>query len=90
MRFVGHHPFVDPDAAVRKIAEIANGVEAVQDDGFPSSASMNRFSRQAAAPTSSARDRTRHRARLDMAARERHLCEVHRQRYGAVCLIKQP
>jgi hypothetical protein len=54
MRFVGHHPFVDPDAAVRKIAEIANGVEAVQDDGFPSSASMNRFSRQAAAPTSSA------------------------------------
>ena len=25
------HPFADPDAAARKIVEIANGVEAVQD-----------------------------------------------------------
>jgi hypothetical protein len=30
MKFVERHPLADPDAA-RKIAEIANGVEAVQD-----------------------------------------------------------
>jgi hypothetical protein len=31
MKFVDLHPFADPDAAARKIVEIANGVEAVQD-----------------------------------------------------------
>lgn len=31
MRFVDRHPFTDPDAAARKVVEIANGVEAVQD-----------------------------------------------------------
>jgi hypothetical protein len=31
MKFVEPHPFTNPDAAARKIAEIANGVEAVQD-----------------------------------------------------------
>ena len=31
MKFVGPRPFVDPDAAARKLVEIANGVEAVQD-----------------------------------------------------------
>jgi hypothetical protein len=30
MRFVERHPFADPDAAARKLVEIANGVEAVQ------------------------------------------------------------
>jgi len=28
MKFVERHPFADPDAAARKLAEIANGVEA--------------------------------------------------------------
>jgi hypothetical protein len=32
MKFVERHPFADPDAAARKITEIANGVEAAQDD----------------------------------------------------------
>jgi hypothetical protein len=31
MKFVGPRPFVNPDAAARKLVEIANGVEAVQD-----------------------------------------------------------
>jgi hypothetical protein len=31
MRFVERRPFVDPDIAARKLAEIANGIETVQD-----------------------------------------------------------
>jgi hypothetical protein len=31
MKFVERNPFADPDAAARKLVEIANGVEAVQD-----------------------------------------------------------
>jgi hypothetical protein len=31
MKFVEPHPFANPDAAARKLIEIANGVEAVQD-----------------------------------------------------------
>src|SRR6516165_12823188 len=30
MKFVERHPFANPDKAARKLAEIANGVEAVQ------------------------------------------------------------
>jgi hypothetical protein len=31
MKFIERHPFADPDAAARKLIEIANSVEAVQD-----------------------------------------------------------
>jgi len=31
MKFVAARPFADPDAAARKLVEIANAVEAVQD-----------------------------------------------------------
>jgi hypothetical protein len=31
MKFVERHPFANPDAAARKLVEIANGIEAVQD-----------------------------------------------------------
>jgi hypothetical protein len=31
MKFVKRHSFADPDASARKLVEIANGVEAVQD-----------------------------------------------------------
>jgi hypothetical protein len=31
MKFVEANPFADPDATARKLVEIANGVEAVQD-----------------------------------------------------------
>ena len=30
-KFVANRPFADPDVAARKIVEIANGIEAVQD-----------------------------------------------------------
>jgi len=32
MKFVAARPFADPDAAARKLVEIANAAEAVQDD----------------------------------------------------------
>ncbi len=32
MKFVTARPFADPDAAARKLVEIANEAEAVQDD----------------------------------------------------------
>jgi len=31
LKFATDRPFADPDAAARKLVEIANGVEAVQD-----------------------------------------------------------
>jgi hypothetical protein len=31
MKFVTERPFADPDAAARKLVEIANGIEEVQD-----------------------------------------------------------
>jgi hypothetical protein len=31
MKFVAHRPFADPEAAARKLMEIANTIEAVQD-----------------------------------------------------------
>ena len=31
MKFIEPHPFADPHVAARKLVEIANGVEAVQD-----------------------------------------------------------
>jgi hypothetical protein len=31
MKFVERRPFADPDIGARKIVEIANGIEAVQD-----------------------------------------------------------
>jgi len=34
MKFVEPRPFADPDAAARKIVEIANGIEAAQEAQF--------------------------------------------------------
>jgi hypothetical protein len=34
MKFVDRQPFADPDVAARKVIEIANDVEAVQDDSI--------------------------------------------------------
>jgi hypothetical protein len=42
MKFIEPHPFANPDVAARKLIEIANGVEAVQDgalDAYQSSGS---------------------------------------------------
>ena len=84
-KFVADHPFADPDVAARKIVEIANGVEAVQDGRiYTERVNVSGGWRQRRGLPR--RDRARHRARLVMAARERHLREVHRQGCRAVCL----
>jgi hypothetical protein len=31
MKFAGNHPYADPEAGARKLIEIANSIEAVQD-----------------------------------------------------------
>jgi hypothetical protein len=90
MKFVNRHPFADPDAAARKLVEIANGVEAVQDgrifiervnEPFLAAGGWRR--------AISRRDRARHCTWLVMATRERRLREVHRQLFGDVCLIHE-
>jgi hypothetical protein len=53
-KFVAARPFADPDAGARKLIEIANDVEAVQNAGFISSGSMRRFWRLAVPATTSA------------------------------------
>src|SRR5712671_4483219 len=62
VKFAEPRPFSDPEAAVRKLIEIANAAEAVQDAASISSGSMAPFSPPAAvrpitAPASSARSR---------------------------------
>ena len=52
-KFVVNRPFADPDAAARKIIEIANDVEAVQDGRIYIEASMRRSLRLAAMATTS-------------------------------------
>ena len=52
-KFVDDHPFADRDAAARKIIEIANDVEAVQDGRIYIEASMRRSLRLAAMATTS-------------------------------------
>jgi hypothetical protein len=42
MKFVSERPYSDPDVAARKLVEIANSAEAVQ-DGSTSNRSMHRF-----------------------------------------------
>ncbi len=54
MNFVERQPFVDPDAAGRKIVEIANGVEAVQDGRIFIERVMSRFWPLGAAVSTSA------------------------------------
>jgi hypothetical protein len=54
MKFVEPHPFTNPDAAARKLIEIANGVEAVQDGRIYIERVNEPFLAAAAAATSSA------------------------------------
>ena len=87
-KLVADRPFADPDAAARKIIEIANDVEAVQ-NGRIYIERVNAPFLAAGGSGDDHRDRARHRTRLVMAARERHLREVYRQRCGLVCLIRR-
>jgi hypothetical protein len=81
-KFIADRPFADPDAAARKIVEIANDVDAVQNGRIY----IERVNAPFLAAGGSGDDfRVRHRARLVMAARERHLHEVHQCRRCSIC-----
>ena len=90
MKFVERHPFADPDAAARKVIEIANGVEAAQDGRIFIERVNEPFLAAGGWPGIPCLCRARRCARLDLAARERQLPEVHQQRRGVVCLRSAP
>ncbi len=91
MKFAEPRPFSDPEAAVRKLIEIANAAEAVQDARIYIERINGPF---LAADGSPAEIPRRHRARdregLAMATRIRDLREIHRRRRRAVRLMKYP
>jgi hypothetical protein len=72
MKFVEPSHFTDPDAAARKLVEIANAVEAVQDGRIYIERVNGPFLEQGGT-LPCARDQVR----LAVAARVRDLCEVH-------------
>ena len=77
MRFVEPRSFSNPNIAARKLVEIANGVEAVQDGRIY----IERVNAPFLAVGGGGDFRAgvaRRCAGLALAARERHLCEVHR------------
>jgi hypothetical protein len=88
MKFVEPRPYADPDVAARKIVELANAFEPVQDGRIYIEKINGPFlfeiERQPGRIQGWAR--SRHRTRLARPARKRHLCEVHRGRRGAVRL----
>jgi hypothetical protein len=82
MKFVAARPFADPEVAARKLLEIANSVEPLQDGrifiekiNLPFLSEFNGCPRRV-----QRRPQARDRTRLAVDARERHLCEVHADR----------
>jgi hypothetical protein len=87
-KYVEPRPFADPEVAAWKLMEIANSVEPVQ-DGRIHTGLINwpmPHDLKATPAEYKARPRPVHRARLALAARKRHLSEIHRQRCGLICL----
>jgi hypothetical protein len=90
MKCASSRPFSDPEAAARKLLEIANATEASQ-EGRIHIEKINGpilFKEGGSPAEYTARSRTRHREGLAMAARVRDLCEVHPGRGGAVRLMR--
>ena len=90
MKFVEANPLSDPETAARKLIEIANGVEALQDGRIHIEKNQRAVlvsTKRNGRPVSR-RDQTRDSARLDRAARVRHLHPVHLGGRGVVCLKK--
>jgi hypothetical protein len=91
VKFVERHSFADHDVAARKLVEIANVVEAVQDGRIY----IERVNEPFLAAGGSAEQ---FRAGIERAIalgwlwrhESGHLCEVHRQGCGAVCLMTRP
>ena len=88
MKFAADRPYADPEAAARKLIEIANSVEPVQ-DGRIHIELINGpmlFEHKATPAEYSAGLELAIRARLDRDARERDLREIYPGRRGAVRL----
>src|SRR6516225_11623663 len=89
MKFVTDRPLADPDAAARKLIELANAFEPVQDGRILPYRADQRpvpVSAQGHACGIQGWARACHYQRLALAPRERHLREVHRGGPGAVRL----
>ena len=77
MKFVEPSQFADPDVAARKLVEIANGIEAVQEGRIYIGRSTARSSKLAARQTSTAPLWPRDLQGLAVAVRVRDLCKIH-------------
>jgi hypothetical protein len=90
MKFVANRSFADPEAAARKLMEIANSVKPVQ-DGRIHIEKINwpmRHDLKATPAEYKAGARLCHRQRMAVAARKRDVREAHRGRRGDVRLIR--
>lgn len=86
-KFIQPRPFAEPEAAARKLIEIANSVEPVRDGRIHIEKINEPFLRGGGLPVEyGAGLKTRDRARLALDARKRDLFEVHRGRRRDVCL----
>src|SRR5436853_2768914 len=77
MKYVDACPFADPDAAARKLVEIGNVTEPVQDGRLYVELINAAFLNAGGSPDEYRRHRVRDHERLAMASRQRHLSEVH-------------
>ena len=91
MKFVTGRPFADPEVAARKIVELANAFEPIQDGRIYIQKINGAVSVRAQGHASGIQGwpRLRDRQGLAGAARERHLCPLRRGRRRAVCLTKK-
>jgi endonuclease YncB( thermonuclease family) len=87
MKFVEPSTFADPDVAARKLVEIANAVEAVQDGRIFIERVNGPFLADGGTPDQYHAALARDQARLAVAARVGDVCEVHPGRRRAVCLM---
>src|SRR5438046_1195335 len=91
MKFIQPRPFTDPEAAARKLMEIANATEAVQDGRIHIERSTGRsYMGGRLAGRIRCGPEAGDRPRLALDARERDLCEIHSGRRRAVRLIAEP
>jgi hypothetical protein len=81
VKFVEGRPLADPDAAARKLMELANAFEPVQDGRIYIEKINGPFLFEFKGTPAECK------AGLDYAIAKRHLCPVHRGRRGAVRLI---
>jgi hypothetical protein len=86
MKFVESNNFTDPDAAARKLVEIANAVEAVQDGRIFIERVNLPFLEEGGTPDQYRAALARDCTGLAVAARKRDLREIHACRCGDVRL----